>query len=293
VPFILKVPGLAPRKVTTPVGHVDIAPTFVNLARGKPQPTFLGRSMLDLAAGAPPASPPRPVLQDFDFELGGDMHGTRRSGLCTDTHHLLWNATPDNTTECYDRRSDPGEVRDLWGSAAGAPCRAMKAELQDLISVLSLPPDFAEKLAAGVSAPGRPAPAPVHPVDARLGTAIRFEGYDLDPPVVARGGEAQVVYHYEVLAPVPKGYRPFVHLDGPGGVRILDHVPVEGTLPAERWRPGQHIRDRQRIAFPATLPPGRYTLYTGFFHRTDRLPVSPASAGDGANRLRVAIIDLR
>jgi arylsulfatase A-like enzyme len=286
VPFIVRVPGLPPRRDSTPVGHVDIAPTLLNLARGKQERSFLGRSMVDLVAGAPLASPVKPVLQDFDYEgPGNPLHGTRKRGLVTATHHLIWNWTPDNTTECYDRRSDPAELRDVWGSSAGAPCLALKESLQDLVQVLSLPPDFADKIAAGVTGPGGPPPG--HPLEARFGTAVRFTGYDLASATVPRGGDAEIVYHYQVEAPVPPGFRPFFHLEGPGGFKNLDHIPVEGAYPTDRWRPGQQIHDRQRITFPGSLRPGPYTLYTGFFHKGDRLSVTPAAANDGANRLRV------
>jgi arylsulfatase A-like enzyme len=288
VPFILRVPGVAPRRVSQPVGHVDVAPTFVNLARGKPEPQFLGRSMLDLALGAPSASnPPRPVLQDFDYEYGGNISGTKRRGLVTATHHLMWNWTPENTTECYDLRADPGENKDLWGSAAGAPCVPLKAELQDLVQVLALPTDLAPKLAFGLA---RGAPPPAHPMEAKLGSAVRVLGYDLQPDTVRRGGEAELVTHFEVLDRVPAGWRPFFHLDGPAGVRILDHVPVEGVFPADHWRPGQRIRDKLKIPFPPEAPPGGYTVYLGFFKRADRMPISPESATDGQKRLRLATI---
>jgi arylsulfatase A-like enzyme len=38
VPFIVRVPGVPARRSPTPVGHVDLAPTLVNLARGPHQP---------------------------------------------------------------------------------------------------------------------------------------------------------------------------------------------------------------------------------------------------------------
>jgi arylsulfatase A-like enzyme len=289
VPFIVRVPGLPPRHESTPVGHVDIAPTLVNLARGSQERSFLGRSMLDLVAGAPPASPPKPVLQDFDYESTTSMHGTRRRGLVTASHHLIWNWTPENTTECYDLRADPGELRDLWGTAPGAPCRPLKAGLQDLVQVLSLPPDFAEKLAYGVSGHSDPA----HPLAARFGTAVRFLGYDLASTSVARGSDAEIVYHFAVDERVPAGFRPFFHLEGPGAFLNLDHVPLEGAYPPERWRPGQRLRDRQRISFAPSLVPGVYTLYAGFFRRGQRLPVTPAAASDGANRVRVVSFVVR
>src|SRR5439155_12481119 len=54
VPFIVRVPGIAPRRVRVPVGHIDIAPTLLNLARGAAEPAFIGRSLLPDAAGPPP-----------------------------------------------------------------------------------------------------------------------------------------------------------------------------------------------------------------------------------------------
>ena len=58
VPLIVRVPGLGSRRVKEPVGHVDLAPTLVNLAGGPQEKSFLGRSMLDLVAGVPGAAPP-------------------------------------------------------------------------------------------------------------------------------------------------------------------------------------------------------------------------------------------
>jgi arylsulfatase A-like enzyme len=294
VPFLVRVPGTPPRRVATPVGHVDIAPTLLNLARGPHQPSFLGRSMLDLIVGAPSAAvPPRPVFQEVTWECATGMDCSRRRGIVSDGHHLVWNWMPDNTTECYDLRADPEENRDLWGTSAGAACPPLKAAVQEMVQALSFPPHFAEKIAAGLSAPGAPSPAPQHRREARLGDSVRFLGYDLPSPRVARGGEAEIVYHFEALTRVPDGWRPFFHLEGPGGFRNLDHVPLDGAYPVSRWRPGQRIRDRQRISFPPTLTPGPYSLSLGFYRGNTRMPITPAEADDGTGRLRVVTIDVQ
>ncbi len=292
VPFIWRVPGLAPRQVTQPVSHVDVAPTLLNLARGKPEKSFLGRSMVDLMASGAPAKdvPVPPVFQEVTYEgPTSPIDGTRKRGLVTSTHHLIWNWLPENTTECYELTTDRLALRDLWGTNRGAACLPMKSDLQDLVQAVSLPLDLGEKLAAAVTPPGKTAPAPQHALSAKIGEFVRFLGYDLSAPRVSRSeGELFITYHFEVLTPPPDGWRPFFHLDGPAGVLNLDHDPVEGAYPLRRWRPGQRIRDRQRIVITPAMPAGTYTVHTGFYRRNERLPIDPPAVSDGQSRLRVA-----
>lgn len=61
----------------------------------------------------------------------------------------------------------------------------------------------------------------------------------------------------------------------------------------DRWRPGQHIRDRIHVTFTPSMPPGIYTVYVGLFKGSQRDPVSPASATDGHDRLRLAVITVK
>jgi hypothetical protein len=282
VPFIVRVPGLPAQRLTTPVGHVDLTPTMVNLARGPHEPSFLGRSVVDLLAGKPAEPPPAPVFQEVSYE--GNV---KRRALVTATHHLIWNWTPDNTTECYDIFHDPGEMKDLWGSLAGAPaCPALKEDLRNRVALLALPPGYADKIAFGLQGQG----APTQPLDARIGDSLRVVGYDLAPQVVRRGDTTTLVTHFELQNRMAPGWKLFFHLDGPGGFRNLDHVPVEGTYPMERWRPGQRIRDRLPIAFTAAMPAGTYSVYVGLFKGRDRAPVTPASASDGQDRVRLCTI---
>jgi arylsulfatase A-like enzyme len=286
VPFIVRVPGLPSQRLTTPVGHVDLAPTMVNLARGPHEPSFLGRSLVDLLAGKPAPPAPGPVFQEVSYE--GNV---KRRALVTATHHLIWNWTPDNTTECYDIAHDPGELKDLWGSAEGDPaCPSLKEDLRSRVALLSLPPGYSDKIAFGVVPAGTQAPAPAHALDARIGSALHVSGFDLSSPTVRRGDSVELVTHFDVRGPIEPGWKLFFHMDGPGGFRNLDHVPVEGAYPMERWHPGQRIRDRLHIAFPPTAPAGVYSVYVGLFKGGQRLPVSPTSASDGHDRLHLATI---
>jgi arylsulfatase A-like enzyme/MFS family permease len=289
VPFIVRVPGLPSQRLTTPVGHVDLAPTMVNLARGPHEPSFLGRSLVDLLAGKPAPPAPGPVFQEVSYE--GNV---KRRALVTATHHLIWNWTPDNTTECYDIFHDPGELKDLWGSAEGAPaCPSLKEDLRSRVALLSLPAGYTEKIAFGVVPAGTPAPVPARALDARIGSALHVSGYDLSSQTVRLGDSVELVTHFDLRGPIEPGWKLFFHMDGPGGFRNLDHVPVEGAYPMDRWRPSQHIRDRLHVAFPPTTRPGTYSIYVGLFKGNQRLPVSPASASDGHDRLRLATIIVR
>jgi hypothetical protein len=99
-----------------------------------------------------------------------------------------------------------------------------------------------------------------------------------------------LVTHFELQGRLQPGWKLFFHLEGPGGFRNLDHVPVEGAYPMERWRAGQHIRDRLPITFTAGMSPGAYTMYVGLFKGTARAPVTPSTATDGQNRLRLATV---
>ena len=54
VPFIVRVPGLPGQRARVSAGPIDIAPTLVNLARGAPEPTFFGCSLVpELGARGP------------------------------------------------------------------------------------------------------------------------------------------------------------------------------------------------------------------------------------------------
>jgi arylsulfatase A-like enzyme len=289
VPFIVRVPGLPAQRLSTPVGHVDLAPTMVNLARGPHEPSFLGRSLVDLLAGKPGEPAPGPVFQEVSYE--GNV---KRRALVTASHHLIWNWTPDNTTECYDIAHDPGELKDVWGSPAGEPaCSSLKEDLRNRVALLSLPPGYGEKIAFGIVSPGAPVPAPTQPLDATIGASLHVAGYDLSAQPIRRGDSAELTTHFELRSRMEPGWRLFFHMEGPGGFRNLDHIPVEGAYPMERWHPGQRIRDRLRITFTPAMPPGSYTVCVGLFKGNARAPITPASASDGHDRLKLATITVQ
>ncbi len=110
VPWILAVPGLAPRRIETPRGHVDLLPTVLELL-SLPAPAaegdeaVSGVSLVPELFGAP--ATPRPIYLELPE---GPFNGTRR-GLIDFPYKLL--VRNPRRPELFDLRADPGERADL------------------------------------------------------------------------------------------------------------------------------------------------------------------------------------
>ncbi|MDP3277430.1 MAG: sulfatase-like hydrolase/transferase [Deltaproteobacteria bacterium] len=280
VPLLLRIPGIAPRALRTPVSHVDIAPTLANLAGITEPTTMLGRTTLGLLDGRRREADGRAV-QEVTYD--GSVH---RWAIASRRYHVLWNQSPESTRECYDLDLDPHEVHDLFGTAAGAPCDSLFEELERTAASHSLSPDFSERMSFGIIAPGRPRPTPQHPTEIHIGDVVRVAGWD-GPDTVRAGESMTLVVHFEVLKRIEASWDMFAHLTGSRMARNLDHEVIEGVYPMARWQPGQWLRDRWTVNLPADLAPGEYTFSLGFYRANERMLVTPESATDATRRALV------
>jgi choline-sulfatase len=110
VPLFVRLPGASPRRIDVPRSHIDLAPTILELMGGKVPPEYAGKSMLGELRGEAPET--RPVVLD----LPADSNNAPRRALISGDYKLL---SFDDTKKksIYDLKSDPGELRDLSGSA--------------------------------------------------------------------------------------------------------------------------------------------------------------------------------
>jgi arylsulfatase A-like enzyme len=69
VPFVIAAPGVAPERIDSVVGHVDLAPTLLELAGLDPLEDSTGVSLVPLMRGDQ-ALPPRSIISDIGHELG-------------------------------------------------------------------------------------------------------------------------------------------------------------------------------------------------------------------------------
>ncbi|HEU4732041.1 MAG TPA: sulfatase-like hydrolase/transferase [Kofleriaceae bacterium] len=244
VPLIIRVPGLVPRHAATPAGHVDILPTLVNLAGGAPTPEMMGRSLVDVLAGA---DVPRTIFQQLSYEGNHEM----RAGVDARCH-VLYNVSPDTSWEVYRIDRDPLEAHDLSGEDECADTRAAVERWYDAEQV---PPGAVEALL-----PGRPAIAA--PLDADLGASVRLLSVEA-PARVRPGDSLPLTWTFEARGAVAPGWKVFAHVEGPSKAYWNgDHRPVR---PFEWWRPGQFIRYTTHVTVPRGAAPGRYIVWVGLF----------------------------
>ncbi len=157
---------------------------------------------------------------------------------------------------------------------------------------------------------GRPhtfqAPSLIQPLRASFGSAVELQGVDAPPSVIVEPGQVvTVTLAWTVTQPPPTDLARFVHVLGSDGRPVTQRagVPCAGQVtplpdaacPAASWIGGEVLIDRVEIEIPATLPPGRYPLATGWYDAAtlQRIPARNAqgeAAPDDLFRLPVELV---
>jgi len=274
VPFIVKVPGQAPRQPTMPVGHVDLLPTLADLAGAPPSPDMMGRSLVDVLSGVDPDRD-RVVFQQLSYENHHEMRAAA-SAAC----HVIYNVSPVTSWEVYRIDRDPAETRDVVADPSA--CRSTREALARWYDASQIPEGAADALLSG-------RPDVARPLDVEFGDEVRLLAVDL--PAQVRAGEPfDVTWTFEARGRLTPGWKVFAHFEGPGGARFVgDHAPAR---PFEWWRRGQFIRYTRTVAVPPSTAPGRYTLWVGLWRGNKRRPARAAHVPVDADRAQVATVEV-
>jgi arylsulfatase A-like enzyme len=271
VPLVIRVPGLPPRRSTTPAGHVDIMPTLVNLAGGKPTTDMMGRSLVDVLAGA---DRERVVFQQLSYEGNHEM----RAGVSRQCH-VIYNVSPEPSWEVYRVDRDAMETEDI---SDDDECGDTRRAVEHWYDAETVPPGAAE-----AKLPGRPAIAA--PLDADFGPAVRLLA--VDAPAHAKPGEQiALTWTFEARGRVDAGWKLFVHVESPSKSTFVngDHAPA---YPFEWWHAGDFIRYTTHVTLP-TAPYGTYTVWAGLFRGSARAPASGGHARIENNAVAAATIEV-
>jgi len=148
VPLILKLPKgrLGGRRVATPVGLVDVAPTVMQLA-GVALPADLDGKPLPVETKDTPASTPERTIYAETFYPRLHLGWNELTSLIRGPHHLIQGPAP----ELFDLLSDPGEKNDVLRQErrAYSEMRAALAKIErPLAKPTEVDPETAQKLAA-------------------------------------------------------------------------------------------------------------------------------------------------
>ena len=282
VPLFIRVPGMAPRRVVTPAGHIDIIPTVLNAlgAKAGDEPTLQGKSRLGVMSGSAPDDGSGDIFQEVTYEgPSSRFNGTQKRAVVTRDWHLIRNVVPDGTSELYQRSIDPDEEHDLAG--VGEPIeRELSSVLAAWMDELALPADFARKAAGNVQAtPFSPSRA----LGDSLGGMLVVDGSDAPAAPVKRGERFDVALYLHAEQPIASGWRLFAHVIAPGHMINADHDPVEGTMPLSRLRAGTFVRDVIHVTLPPDWPSGATQLRIGLWQGPERAKATGAhSSSDNA-----------
>ncbi len=140
-------------------------------------------------------------------------------------------------------------------------------------------------------------PESITPIHALMGDGkLELAGVELSSHRVRLGGRLVITTYFEVLKPLSRDWKVFVHMETPRfriDTRHTDHMPARGILSTRRWRVGDVVVDRFVLDVPLFSPIGEYTIKTGLFIGGERMKVDDPSKHDGQNRIELGRVVVR
>jgi arylsulfatase A-like enzyme len=136
-PFVLRYPPLARAGTTVSelVLALDIAPTLVELAGGKPGAPMQGRSLVPLLAGRAQGWRSSFLIEYFTENAMPWLVGMTYKAVRTKRHKLIHWVNLDGVDELYDLAVDPYELRNAIGDPHyAAIAQELRAELTRLVT---------------------------------------------------------------------------------------------------------------------------------------------------------------
>jgi arylsulfatase A-like enzyme len=114
---------------------IDIAPTFLELAGGRPGPHIQGRSLVPLMKGRGKSWRKSFLIEYYNEAAWPWIVGMTYKAVRTDTHKLIHWVHKEGMDELYDLEKDPYEMTNVFSDPAHAAVRKnLTAELRKLVA---------------------------------------------------------------------------------------------------------------------------------------------------------------
>ncbi len=278
VPLLIEAPGLGPRVVGGLRQNIDVVPTVFDLLGlellagqldGKSLLSTAGHERVPLGcwhkdrclAEIEASPPPRGA----GASSGPSAEGGLRKVI--DYHDR-------RPPEVFDLRRDPEERVDLVHSGAVraadvAPAVARMRAWKDMTLQRFSGQDA--RRAETLVRRGRPEDLdPARVLDIRFGDGerdvLRLLDVSFEARAVSVASFTHVRLRYEVLAPMPAGYAPFLHGVSRGALVMRSSwIPAEGSHPLAEWQPGEVITDRVHVRPEPGTAIGPFDVLLGFW----------------------------
>lgn len=106
VPLLVRVPGVEPRRITTPHTHLDLGPTIMELMGQEALPSFMGESLVAELEGNPGRAKP------ITLELSADNVQPSRRAVVSGDWKLIRFGEKSGPEKLFNLQEDPGEKQD-------------------------------------------------------------------------------------------------------------------------------------------------------------------------------------
>ncbi|HLL23123.1 MAG TPA: sulfatase, partial [Kofleriaceae bacterium] len=281
VPLIFFVPNNKPRVVAGAVSNLDIVPTVAELVRANVADlSFEGLSLVpQLFYGR----------EDRERVVFAETNAGGKQRAAIGSRWKLIYYIASNVYELFDIQSDPDEKQNL--APRGPPelatmRRALEAWMDRVLYARDPLFNQAYRQMADVIVQGTPAPAVTTPGHTFATISILGIGPAEGKPIAA-GAKTDVHVYFRVDEPVSTSYRfqlvawpaesPTDVIPDGRSVRTGTQITANGAYPTERWRKGDHIRERFTLTIPADWT-GPNIAFGLVITDANGTPVTPAGA---------------
>ncbi len=248
VPLLVSIPDVEPHTVDGPVSPLDIFPTLADLA---------GIDISDLVVEGESLIPQLFYARDAkDRVIFSETNwpDPLRAAVTND-YKLIYNLKA-NLYQLFDLHADAWEKKNLWGKDQKASDE-MKALLDDWLERVYYSRDSGSQAqqVRGKVLLSEP-PQPQHPVQATAGAAVEILGWDLDSAKLKAGDDLKVTVYFHSVAQAASAYKLALVAEAadargtPPTVR-QEKIPLDGTFPVNRWRPGDYVKESFVLRLPA------------------------------------------